>query len=279
VVCIHIKCRGLARSRILPAGKQTWSRLASVLRYAASETAVHAGEGWAPTKAALITYRELVRALDRQPADGPLAQWQAAVAELAPEFVWTGYFGGTSRASSAFEGVDLLVTLGDPWPNISGRRVDLAAMGVSPDEVDDRMRAEVATKLGQIMGRARAKTALLIHIGSVLPAGWDAATVVTVESRPPGRPPAQDAAAWRSWLERAAETLGAVSEPLVRAVVSAAKQSAAPRWVSGVLAHAGAPPQGLPPDRRLRKLIDEATRGRGGEQWAQRVTASASART
>ncbi|MCB9789284.1 MAG: hypothetical protein H6744_21620 [Deltaproteobacteria bacterium] len=284
VVRVHFRHKGLARSRILPAGRQTWRRLASVVRRAVAEATLYAGEDWAPRKAAIITYRDLVEALERHPADGPLAQWQAAVAGLASEPVQTGYFGGTSRASNAFEDVDVLVILGDPWPDLSGRRLDLAAMGSDPDEVDDRMRAEVAAELGQAMGRARAEvraqTVLLIQIGSVCPAGWEGPSVIRIDPRAPGRPRAQDAVAWQCWLAGAAEVLGALSEPLIRALVEAAKlsaetdtkeyvsvsvsadNSAGPsRWVSAFVANAGPPPAALPSERRLRNLLNEATRG------------------
>jgi hypothetical protein len=286
IVCVHVVDKGLSRARLLPAGKDTWLRLSRIVSRAFAEARLHMGEGWQPQTAGFISYGEISRGIERRPAEGALEQWQAAVAKLADGEVHVGTYGSTSRASNAFEEVDVLVTLGDPWPDVGAHRLDLAAMGYEGEAADEMLRASVAAELAQAMGRARAEVrpdrVLLLHIGSMLPAGWDAKTVIRIDAEPPGRPKSQDALAWRCWLEGATEVLGAVSEPLIRALfygpklsaetdtiyvpisVSADNSAEPSKWVSAFLECAGPPPQLLPGERRLRALIEEATRG---QRW------------
>jgi hypothetical protein len=281
-VRVHVVDNGLGRSRILPAGKETWTRLSRVISRAVAEAGLHMGQGWQPKTAGFISYGEICQGIERRPAEGPLAQCQAAVAKLATGEVHVGTYGSTSRASNAFENVDVLVTLGDPWPDVGAHRLDLAAMGYEGEAADAMLRASVTAELAQAMGRARAEvrpdSVLLVHIGSVLPAGWDAKTVIRIAAQPPGRPRAQDAVACRSWLEAVAERVGVLSTPLARAISRWGTSSAEtyrgdpiitvlaelavrPKClISLLMADIGAPPD-LPPDRRLRKLIDEATHG------------------
>ncbi|AUX28123.1 MULTISPECIES: hypothetical protein [Sorangium] len=102
-------------------------------------------------------------------------------AELArlPESPDLGHYG-------AIEGLDhwrdhdALVTLGDPWPQLTDARWEAEFLGL-PDW-DARYEALCAAELEQAHGRLRTvhrtRPARALHVGSVVPSGWQDFTIV-----------------------------------------------------------------------------------------------------
>ncbi len=104
---------------------------------------------------------------------------------------------GALRSMNAFDGVDWaeidgIITLGDPWPNVAQAAAEAALLGLSGEAADRRAGELAAAELTQTFGRIRAprraRSALLLHVGRVLPLDWHAANA-TIELRPEGRPP------------------------------------------------------------------------------------------
>ena len=236
-VRIFERNNGLARARLLPGGKlaapgkAALLRVSNHLRRVRSELVANVPEGWRPTRAAVLTYRPLVQALEHTAPKGALAIWRDTVDDLASGGeVLTGYYGGQSRASNEYEGVDLLVTVGDPRANYRARTLDLRAMGLSGDELKARMDAEVAAELGQAHGRARAEVrpgvVVLYHIGATVPGGWEPGSFIEVEPLPVGGQQSPDTPALTAWIGSVAAVLGVVSGALITRIAGASANSA-----------------------------------------------------
>jgi hypothetical protein len=81
---------------------------------------------------------------------------------------------GAIRGLDSWKDHDALVTLGDPWSQLSDARLDAALLQVEDWEV--RYRALCAAELEQAHGRLRTvhrtKPARALHVGTEAPAGW-----------------------------------------------------------------------------------------------------------
>ena len=88
-------------------------------------------------------------------------------------------------------GIDALITLGDPWPDLRLIRRENQMLRLTPEQADQRSADLAAAELAQAHGRLRAprqtKTTCAIHVGAVIPAGWSLANS-TVHQLQDGRP-------------------------------------------------------------------------------------------
>jgi len=281
IVRVFMPQKGLSRSRLLPygtPGKEALTRLTRLLHQVQAHSGVFAGDTWKPERAALLTYRPLVTALERDDAPtGPLASWSKAVRRLARKSVSWGYYGGNARASNAFEGADLLVTVGDPWPNLGARRATLEALGLTDDVIAEALQGEVDAELSQAHGRSRAErragVTVQVHVGSRMPACWRGLPVHTIESRDPrrGRPDSAQTVRFEAALVDLAEQFKALTSGLVNQLLGEAARSDIKPSVSllaeqgttressvllaAVAAAAGLEPAPLPPPTTRRRLL------------------------
>lgn len=102
---------------------------------------------------------------------------------------------GDVRGRNEFDGVswkdlDVVITIGDPWPDIGQIEAENRLLGLSPEDSQSRLRELVAAELAQAHGRLRAprqtKPTAAIHVGSIVPAGWHSSNT-SVEQPQPGR--------------------------------------------------------------------------------------------
>jgi hypothetical protein len=117
-----------------------------------------------------------------------------------------GHFGA-QRGLDTWAGCDLVVTLGDPWPDLGAARAEALALGLAPDEhALDLARAELLQAWGRARTVHRQTPVLVLHLGSrkLAPdASWAPQWVaVQTEEPPPHRPrsvqPATDPATWKA---------------------------------------------------------------------------------
>ncbi|MGE0328653.1 MAG: hypothetical protein AB7S68_40435, partial [Polyangiaceae bacterium] len=99
-----------------------------------------------------------------------------------PQTPLTGHYGAV-RGLDGMKECDNLVTLGDPWMNLSDALNDAGFLGV-PDQWEARYEARCRAELEQAHGRLRTihrtRPGRALHIGKVLPSGraWESGGVV-----------------------------------------------------------------------------------------------------
>jgi hypothetical protein len=107
-----------------------------------------------------------------------------------------GHFGHLKGRNEydglSWKALDALISVGDPWPDLGAIAGENRLLHLSLEEAEDRMRQLVASELGQAHGRLRAprqvKPTVAIHVGSIIPAGWNTTNTVVIQSDE-GRPP------------------------------------------------------------------------------------------
>ena len=109
---------------------------------------------------------------------------------MAGKILWGHY--GAIRGLNHMRDADLLVTMGDPRPNITATQNDLALLGLE-DEVGSRRvdllaRAELEQAHGRLRAPRRTKAARALHVGSLRPSGTGWAGEVEVRRIGGGRP-------------------------------------------------------------------------------------------
>lgn len=172
--------------------------------------------GGAP-RLAIVTLRPLAAALRAALGEdvAPSAAVPAAVLDQArrefgpilrrlPVRPDVGHYGAI-RGLDHWRGHDALVTLGDPWPQLGD--VQLEADLLELGSWEERGRALAAAELEQAHGRLRTvhrvRPARALHVGAVVPAGWEGRC--TVEELGAARPAAEMGPAA---LQEAVERLG-----------------------------------------------------------------------
>lgn len=102
-------------------------------------------------------------------------------------------YHGRLEGRDTWREADACLTLGDPFPNIDALDAESSLLGLGTEQRQERIRDRTAARLAQAHGRLRApsreKPAILIHVGSVPPTGWNQQNA-TVESIGRGRLPA-----------------------------------------------------------------------------------------
>lgn len=132
---------------------------------------------------------------------GPIVtRWQGTIL--------LGHYGAV-RGLDHWKGVDALITLGDPWPNLGQVRSDIAYLGDAPDIADKRSEWLARIELEQAHGRLRAphrdRPGRALHIGRLRPEGpgWDSG--VEIRALAHGRPPNESSGTvdeLRAWIAR-----------------------------------------------------------------------------
>lgn len=128
---------------------------------------------------------------------GRIRLMKAARERLAPilrrwrgELLWGHY--GAVRGLNHMKDVDLLVTLGDPRPNVTATQNDLALLGLEDDAATRRVEALAQAELEQAQGRLRACRRTLparaLHVGTLKPGGTGWSGEVEFRELGPGRP-------------------------------------------------------------------------------------------
>jgi len=140
-------------------GLFTWKALADVL-----DAAVRGVDGADPTARAIV------------------ADARARGVELV-----VGHYGH-ARGRNDWSTCDALVSVGDPRPNVGSSRAIAAVLGLADDHAEVYRRA-TAAEVSQVAGRLRAPwrtaPALHVHVGTVVPASWDARAEVLEIPRGP----------------------------------------------------------------------------------------------
>lgn len=191
------------------------------------------------TPVAFVTYplveAALAAALGRRAPAWPQAatrtERDAAVAELGPVLARLpappelGHYGAL-RGLDHWKGLDTLVTLGDPWPDLDAMAREIGFLGLEADR-DARAEAHARAELEQAHGRLRlvhrTRPARLLHVGRLVPGGWPGGH--ETRDLPTGRP-ARDAVDVRPLVE----ALGGTTAVAVRLGVG---RSTVKRWLSG----------------------------------------------
>ena len=161
-------------------------------------------------KIGLLTHKPLAEALrgwlaapPGQPAPAFVPDELAALVGAGVE-VSVGHYGA-QRGLNHWAECDMLVTLGDPWPNLGAARAEAAALGLDPDAwAIEQARAELVQAWGRIRAVHRTAPALVAHFGSPVLApepSWAPQWAgVRQERAPLGRPrtvlPLTDPATW-----------------------------------------------------------------------------------
>ncbi|QDU66328.1 hypothetical protein [Engelhardtia mirabilis] len=127
-------------------------------------------------KIGLITHKSLVEQLERRLPEVLCGRWTV------------GYYGKDDRGTNRFEGVDALITVGDPYANIGSTSIEAELLDLHPGR---RIEEHVQALLVQAHGRARSLRATrpqaLIHLGRRLPCEWRDYQYEVIEL-PMGRP-------------------------------------------------------------------------------------------
>ncbi len=89
-----------------------------------------------------------------------------------------------------WEEIDAVLTLGDPVPNLNNLDAEAKLLGLTGEEAEARLRHMAAAELAQAHGRLRATRrttpATSVHVGRIVPLGWDR-NIAVVEATS-GRP-------------------------------------------------------------------------------------------
>ena len=255
---------------------------ASLLRHAMTQALALTSEGWSARKALIAMHRPIVAAIgEKADAQGLTGGWEVLriTARAIADEVSLVYYGGQDRGSNAFNDVDLVITLGDPWPDLGSSREDQRAIGCATrEEADERIGAEVAATLKQAQGRGRFDTRagafVGLHLGAVKPAGWTRDNSVTLTPRKQGGQARPDALDWRALLAEIKAVLGFANVPLLRRLHSATDPNRDPLGFMAECENGGNTgleailsrfatvrpdvlPDALPSDRTMRRLLGE----------------------
>lgn len=169
---------------VLPPGEQrarVMARVERVLALVLARAAEHLGRAPDPNEVGVLTHAPLARELhEAHPG------WRV------------GWYGAHDRGTNKFEGVCLLVTLGDPFPNIGAARRTAHALGLSEREAESWGERMAAATLDQAIWRARTVRAparvVVAHVGRLMPPSWDGCAVERLRDRnDPGDPEADTA--------------------------------------------------------------------------------------
>lgn len=117
--------------------------------------------------AAIVSYKGARPELERQ---------------AAPFGTPVGHYGAL-RGLDAWKGLDGIITIGDPWPNLGEvrREVEWLDDGTTLDErAEDIVRAELEQVHGRLRLPRRTRPATLIHVGTVQP-NWPRMRVLQVD--------------------------------------------------------------------------------------------------
>lgn len=182
----------------LPGGKLDGAVLARALRAAVAWVNESAWRG----PVALVTYLAAEPAIAAALALPCAGKWggtadelAAIVAAIQPELarcpcpLELGHYGGL-RGLDHWRGLDTLITLGDPWPDLGAMAREIQFLDLAADR-DARAEAHARAELEQAHGRLRlihrTRPARLLHVGSVVPGGWPTGHEVRVsDSGHPG---------------------------------------------------------------------------------------------
>ncbi len=223
------------RTTWLPGGKLDGAVLARAIRAAVAWVREERQTG----PVALVTYlaaEPAIAAALGQPCE---AKWQGdadalaeVVAAIAPELarcpcpIELGHYGGL-RGLDRWAGIDTLVTLGDPWPDLGAMAREIQFLDLAADR-DARAEAHARAELEQAHGRLRlvhrTRPARLCHVGAVVPGGWPPGH--EVRGLPVGQPGGDSETDVRPMVER----LGGAART-ARALGVA--KSTVGRWISG----------------------------------------------
>jgi len=168
-------------------------------------------------KIGLLTHKPLADALRGWLAAAPGAPAPAFVPDELAALVGAGVevsvgHYGAQRGLNTWAECDMLVTLGDPWPNLGAARAEAAALGLDPDAwAIEQARAELVQAWGRIRAVHRTAPALVAHFGSSVLApepSWAPQWAgVRQERAPLGRPrsvtmPLSDPSTWAEERKR-----------------------------------------------------------------------------
>lgn len=220
---VWIVCSSANRRAWLPHGRVEPKNLIGPLREALEVVA----EDPARRQLGIVTFAGLERAISEA--------WAAGKAEGLAEALepWRDRGGdigllhyGAVRGRNDFNACDAVVTLGDPWPDLAAHEARAETLGLDFRASYERaVRAELAQASGRLRAPRRRRPALAVHVGRVLPEGWEEHGVRVVElGRGRPRAAAQGVsgavlAAWRAELglsRRAAAKLLSVGETTLR---------------------------------------------------------------
>ncbi len=101
---------------------------------------------------------------------------------------------GSLRGLDRWAGVDMVATLGDPWPGMEGAYGEAVALGVEPDAHWRRaMQRELVQAWGRLRAVFRTRPGHIIHYGAagpdwdIAPQWWDSKPQHLVRGRPPAK--------------------------------------------------------------------------------------------
>lgn len=180
---IYVQARGVSRSSLLsggelPSGKKQRARSLGRIRnplQVAAEKVRELGLDPESLELGLLAFKAIASGLTGAAADLEAVMegghgcggWQ-----LHPDRI--GHWGGNSRGTNRFEGCDVLVTVGQPSPNLGSVQHEAEALGMPGA---DLARSRTLAELEQGLGRLRplnpeARERVLIHIGADEPTSW-----------------------------------------------------------------------------------------------------------
>lgn len=125
----------------------------------------------------ILTFKPIADELNGN-SKGSLRRWRRQI-RPGLRVLDAGYFGRDERATNAFEEVDVLAVVGDPFPNITEMNAYASAMETLTGAVvdpQDLVCGVTASNINQALARARAEyrtgTTMLVYAGRLLPPEW-----------------------------------------------------------------------------------------------------------
>ncbi len=168
---------------------QWGSSLATALRWVVREILATTAPG---VRVALVTFRPIALAINAWEATPEAVEILEPLARHARDLVATYYGAADTRGSNALEGFDVSVSLGNGLADPKGALLEARTLGLPAD--GDATFGDASIALGQWHARLRSVSAartghalLCLHVGTVWPDGWDAASTEVVQV-PQGRP-------------------------------------------------------------------------------------------
>jgi hypothetical protein len=170
------------RNGWIPCGVPDWAPIASAVRVAAQ---------W-------LTQRGVksLGVIAAKPIAAKITDPSVPTAGLLAPFAVTVAHYGALEGLDLMSDCDAILTLGDPRPNLGLVRDQLALCGRPERELSARLQELAAAELEQAHGRLRTvhrtRPGCQLHVGTVLPAGWEGLDVELL-ARPSGRPKIESA--------------------------------------------------------------------------------------